>query len=106
MSVLKLTTENFEAEAVKSDKPVFIDFYADWCGPCKMVSPIVDELAEERDDVKICKVNVDEAPEVAAMFGVQSIPTLVVMKDGKLAAATMGAMPKSELEAFIDQAIG
>ena len=106
MSVLKLTGENFEVEAVKSDKPVFIDFYADWCGPCKMVSPIVDELAEERQDVKICKVNVDEAPEVAAMFGVQSIPTLVVMKEGKLAAATMGAMPKSELEAFIDQAIG
>ena len=106
MSVIKLTNENFEAEAVKSEKPVFIDFYADWCGPCKMVSPIVDELAEERDDVKICKVNVDDAPEVAAMFGVQSIPTLVVMKDGKVAGAKMGAMPKEMLVAFIDEAIG
>lgn len=106
MSVVKLTNENFEVEAVKSDKPVFIDFYADWCGPCKMVSPIVEELAEERDDVKICKVNVDEAPEIAAMFGVQSIPSLVVMSEGKVAAATVGAMPKAELEAFIDKAIG
>ena len=106
MSVIKLTAENFEVEAVKSEKPVFIDFYADWCGPCKMVSPIVDELAEERDDVKICKVNVDDAPDVAAMFGVQSIPTLVVMKDGKVAGAKMGAMPKAQLVAFIDEAIG
>ncbi len=106
MSVLKLTNENFEVEAVKSEKPVFIDFYADWCGPCKMVSPIVDEIAEERDDVKICKVNVDDAPEIAAMFGVQSIPALVVMKEGKVAAATVGAMPKAQLEAFIDKAIG
>ena len=105
MSVIKLTTENFEVEAVKSEKPVFIDFYADWCGPCKMVSPIVDEIAEERDDVKICKVNVDDAPEVAAMFGVQSIPTLVVMKDGKVTGAKMGAMPKAQLVAFIDEAI-
>lgn len=106
MSVLKLTNDNFDAEAVKSALPVFIDFYADWCGPCKMVSPIVDEIAEERDDVKVCKVNVDDAPELAAMFGVQSIPALVVMKDGKVAAATVGAMPKAELNAFIDKAIG
>ena len=106
MSVIKLTAENFEVEAVKSEKPVFIDFYADWCGPCKMVSPIVDQIAEERDDVKICKVNVDDAPEVAAMFGVQSNPTLVVMKDGKVAGAKMGAMPKAQLVAFIDEAIG
>ena len=106
MSIIKLTNDNFEIEAVKSDKPVFIDFYADWCGPCKMVAPIVEEIAEERDDVKICKVNVDDAPEIAAMFGVQSIPTLVVMKDGKVAAATMGAMPKSQLTQFIDEAIG
>lgn len=106
MSVLKLTKENFETEAVKSDKPVFIDFYADWCGPCKMVSPIVDEIAEERDDIKVCKVNVDDSPEIAAMFGVQSIPSLVIMKDGGVAAATVGAMPKAELAAFIDKAIG
>ena len=105
MSVIKLTNDNFEIEAVKSDKPVFIDFYADWCGPCKMVAPIVEEIAEERDDVKICKVNVDDAPEIAAMFGVQSIPTLVVMKDGKVAGATMGAMPKSQLTEFINEAI-
>ncbi len=106
MSVVKLTNDNFEIEAVKSDKPVFIDFYADWCGPCKMVAPIVEEIADERDDVKICKVNVDDAPEIAAMFGVQSIPTLIVMKDGKVAAATMGAMPKAQLTKFIDEAIG
>ena len=95
----------FEAKVLQADKPVLVDFYADWCGPCKMVSPIVDEIAGERDDVKICKVNVDDAPEVAAMFGVQSIPTLVVMKDGKVAAAKMGAMPKAQLVAFIDEAI-
>jgi len=105
MSIIKLTNDNFEVEAVKSEKPVFIDFYADWCGPCKMVAPIVEEIADERDDVKICKVNVDDAPEIAAMFGVQSIPTLVVMKDGKVAAATMGAMPKAQLEQFVDEAI-
>lgn len=105
MSVLKLTNDNFETEVLKSEKPVFIDFYADWCGPCKMVSPIVDEIADERDDVKICKVNVDDAPEIAAMFGVQSIPTLVVMKDAKVAGATMGAMPKAELVRFIDESI-
>ena len=106
MSVIKLTAENFEVEAVKSEKPVFIDFYADWCGPCKMVSPIVDQIAEERDDVKICKVNVDDSPELAAMFGVQSIPSLVVMKEGKVVGAKMGAMPKAQLVAFIDEAIG
>ena len=106
MSVLVLTNDNFETEAVKSDKPVFIDFYADWCGPCKRVSPIVDAIAEERDDVKICKVNVDDSPELAAMFGVQSIPSLVVMKEGKVVGAKMGAMPKAQLVAFIDEAIG
>ena len=102
MSVIKLTNENFEIEAVKSEKPVFIDFYADWCGPCKMVSPIVDEIAEERDDVKICKVNVDDAPEIAAMFGVQSIPTLVLIKNGEVADVSVGVRPKPAILKMIN----
>lgn len=105
MSVLALNKDNFETEALKSTVPVFIDFYADWCGPCKMVSPIVDEIAEERGDIKVCKVNVDDSPELAASFGIQSIPALVVLRDGKVAAATVGAAPKSELNALIDKAM-
>ena len=84
MAVIRLTKENFQAEVMQADKPVLIDFYADWCGPCQMVSPIVDEIASERSDIKVCKVNVDEQMELAQSFGVSSIPTLVVMQDGKV----------------------
>ena len=102
MSVTKLTKINFEEEAVKCDKPVLIDFYADWCGPCRMVSPIVDEIAEEHPEYKICKVNVDEEGELAEMFGVMSIPSLFVMKNGEITNSTVGALPKAKILAMLD----
>lgn len=94
MSVLTITKENFEHEVLKSTKPVLIDFYATWCGPCRMVSPIVDEIAQEESDVKVCKVDVDAQPELAQMFRVSSIPMLAVIKDGKVVNQSVGAKPK------------
>ena len=93
MSVVKITKDNFDL-VKSSDKKVLIDFYADWCGPCRMVSPIVDQIADENPQYLIAKVNVDESPELANAFGVESIPTLVVMKDGKIINQSMGAKPK------------
>ena len=84
MAVVTITKENFEQEVLQSAKPVLLDFWASWCGPCRMLSPIVDEVAEERTDVKVGKVNVDEQPELAGQFGVMSIPTLLVFEQGKL----------------------
>ena len=97
MAVIRLTKENFQAEVMQADKPVLIDFYADWCGPCQMVSPIVDEIASERSDIKVCKVNVDEQMELAQSFGVSSIPTLVVISGGKLVKHAVGVQPKSAI---------
>ena len=97
MSVINITKENFNTEVLGSDKPVLIDFWASWCGPCRMVSPIVDEIAQERTDIKVGKVNVDEQTELAAQFGVMSIPTLVVMKDGKVVNRSVGARPKRDI---------
>lgn len=97
MSVMQMNKENFEQEAMRSDKPVLLDFYADWCGPCRMVAPILEEIARERSDIKVGKVNVDEQPELASRFGVMSIPTLVVMKDGKIVNQAMGARPKNAI---------
>lgn len=102
MSVINLNEANFEAEVLNSDKPVLVDFFAVWCGPCKMVSPIIDEIAEERQDIKVCKVNVDEAPSLAERFSVSSIPTLAVFKNGKLEKIKTGARPKSAILALID----
>ena len=101
MEVLTITKENFESEVLQSDKPVLLDFWAVWCGPCRMVSPIVDEIANERDDIKVGKINVDEQSELAQQFGVMSIPTLVVMKNGEIANKAVGALPKVEILALL-----
>ena len=97
MSALSITKNNFQEEVINSKKPVLLDFWASWCGPCRMVSPIVDEIAQERPDVKVCKVNVEEQRELAAAFKVMSIPTLVVMKEGKIVNRAMGARPKDQI---------
>ena len=97
MSAIKITAENYENEVLNSDKPVLLDFWATWCGPCKMVSPLVDEIALENADIKVGKINVDEQPELAAKFGVMSIPTLVVMENGKEVNRSIGAMPKASI---------
>ena len=101
MSAIAITRENFEQEVLRSDKPVLLDFWASWCGPCRMVSPIVDEIAAERGDIKVGKVNVAEQPELAAQFGVMSIPTLVVMKGGKVVNKMVGARPKAQILAML-----
>ena len=97
MSVLTITKDNFQKEVVESEKPVLLDFWASWCGPCRMVAPILDEIAKEREDIKVGKINVDDQIELAASFQVMSIPTLVVMKNGEVVNRTMGAQPKSQL---------
>ena len=94
MSVVTITKDNFASEVLQSSKPVLLDFWATWCGPCRMLSPVVDQVAEERTDVKVGKVNVDEQPELAAQFGVMSIPTLLVFKDGKLVNQSVGSRPR------------
>lgn len=98
MTELQITKDNFEQEVLKSDKPVLIDFWAPWCGPCRMLSPTISEIAEEyKDKVKVGKINVDEEAELAAMFRVSSIPLLVVMKDGKVVNSAVGVRPKSQI---------
>ena len=101
MAVITITKENFQSEVVQSDKPVLLDFWATWCGPCRMVSPIVDQIADERSDIKVGKINADEQPELAQQFRIISIPTLVVMKDGQIANKAVGAMPKEEILALL-----
>lgn len=97
MAVVTITKENFEQEVLQSAKPVLLDFWASWCGPCRMLSPVVDEVAEERTDVKVGKVNVDEQPELAGEFSVMSIPTLLVFEQGKLVRQAVGARPKASV---------
>ena len=101
MEILEITKENFEQEVINSDKPVFIDFWASWCGPCKMLAPVIDEIAKENPDIKVGKVNVDEQPELSIQFQVASIPTLIAFKDGEIAGRTMGVQGKEELLAII-----
>lgn len=97
MSVLKITKDNFESEVLKSEKPVLVDFWAVWCGPCRMVAPTVDEIAEENPQYLVGKVNVDEEPKLAQAFGISSIPTLVAIKDGKIADVIIGVQPKEKI---------
>ena len=101
MSVININNNNFQDEVMHSEKLVLLDFWASWCGPCRMVSPIVDEIAAERSDIKVGKINVDEQPELAAQFGVMSIPTLVVMKNGQIVNQTVGARPKAQILAML-----
>jgi thioredoxin 1 len=101
MSVIKINKENFASEVLNSNKPVLLDFYADWCGPCRMVGPIVSEIANDRNDVKVGKINVDEQPELAAQFQVMSIPMLAVIKNGKLENQVVGYRSKEQIEAML-----
>ena len=106
MSVVKITKENFQEEVLQSQKPVLLDFWASWCGPCRMVSPVVDEISGERPDIKVGKINVDEQRELAAAFQILSIPTLLVMRQGKVVSQTMGARPKQQILALLSEAQG
>ncbi len=101
MSVIKINKENYQREVAQSQQPVLLDFYADWCGPCRMVSPILEQIAAERSDIKVGKVNVDEQPELASAFGVMSIPMLAVVKNGEVVNATVGAAPKQKILAML-----
>lgn len=105
MSSTAVNDENFESEVLKADGPVVVDFWAEWCGPCKTLSPIIDELATEmKDKVKIVKVNIDEAPDAPSKYGVRGIPTLIIFKDGEIVDTRVGGMPKSQLAEWIEGA--
>ena len=97
MSTITITSQNFEQEVLRADRPVLLDFWASWCAPCRMVGPILEEIAAERPDVKVGKINVDEQPELAAQFQVMSIPTLLVIKNGKIVNQSVGARPKNQI---------
>lgn len=101
MAEVTVTNENFQSEVIESDKPVLIDFWASWCGPCKMLSPVISEIAEEHPEIKVCKVNVDEENALAMQHNIMSIPCLVVYKDGKISATTVGYQPKENILALI-----
>ncbi len=104
-NVLNVNKDNFEAEVMKSEKPVLVDFWAQWCGPCKMIAPVLDEISSERQDVKIVKIDVDENQELAQKYGIRSIPTMYLFKDGNVEATKMGAGSKAALSSWIDSNI-
>ena len=97
MSSIQVNKDNFQEVVLNSDKPVLVDFWASWCGPCRMVAPILEEIAGERSDVKVCKINVDEEPELASRYNVMSIPTMIVVKEGQVVNQAVGARPKSQI---------
>ena len=101
MSVLHITKENFQSEVANSEKTVLLDFWASWCGPCKMIAPAIEEVAVERPDIKVGKINIDEEPQLAREFGIMSIPTLVVVKDGEVVSQSVGARPKNQILALV-----
>ena len=101
MKVLHINKDNFHNEVLNSDKPVLLDFFASWCGPCKMVSPILDEIAKEREDIKVCKVDIDEQPELASRYRIMSVPTLMVLKNGSIVEQSIGARPKHQILAMV-----
>ena len=101
MSAININQNNFQEEVMNSDKPVLLDFWAPWCGPCRRVVPIVEEIAVERPDIKVVKINVDEEQELAAQFGVMSIPTLMVIRDGEVVSRSTGARPKNQILAML-----
>lgn len=103
MSVLHITKENFTAEVVNSDRAVLLDFWATWCGPCRMVGPLVEEIAAEHPEIKVGKINVDEQPELAAQFQIMSIPTLMVVKNGQITQRVVGARPKAQILALVQE---
>ena len=103
MGVLKITSENFKGEVLESSQKVLIDFYADWCGPCKMMGPVVEEIAEEHSDVKVVKINVDNAEDIAIKYQIMSIPTLVVVKDGQEVNRSIGLISKEKIEELIEK---
>ena len=101
MSAIQVNKDNFQEVVLNSDKPVLVDFWASWCGPCRMVAPVLEEIANERSDVKVCKINVDEEPELAGRYNVMSIPTLMVFKDGQVVNKSVGLVPKAAVEKLL-----
>lgn len=103
MAEITITNKNFDQEVLASDKPVLVDFWATWCGPCRMLAPIIEEIAESRSDIKVGKVNVDDEGELAVRFGISSIPTVIVFKNGDIAAQSVGYRPRAEIEALLEK---
>ena len=101
MKVMHINKDNFHQEVLSSEKPGLLDFFASWCGPCRMVGPILDEIAQEREDIKVCKVDIDEQPELASRYRIMSVPTLMVLKDGNIVDQSIGAKPKHQILAMV-----